>query len=58
MLEKIYESIMELDNNEKIRLLAEDLFNKILEEQELQDNEKILVVDLLNAMLNNSLYKS
>lgn len=58
MLEKMREKIAVLDNQEEITLLANELFNKIIQNENLQSNEKILVVDLLNAMLNNKLYKS
>lgn len=57
MLEKMNEKIEQLDNYEKIISVATNLFDIIIENRELPNNEKILVVDLLNAMLNDELYK-
>ena len=57
MLEKMNEKIEQLENYEKIISVATNLFDIIIENRELPNNEKILVVDLLNAMLNNELYK-
>lgn len=58
MLEKMQEKIALLENHEQIVSLSNRLFDIIVENRDLPDNEKILVVDLLNAMLNNELYKS
>lgn len=58
MLEKMREKIDLLENHEQIVSLSNRLFDIIVENKDLPDNEKILVVDLLNAMLNNELYKS
>lgn len=58
MLEKMQEKIALLENHEQIISLSNRLFDIIVENRDLPDNEKILVVDLLNAMLNNELYKS
>ncbi len=58
MLEKMQEKIEQLENHEQIISLSSRLFDIIVENRELKDNEKILVVDLLNAMLNDELYKS
>jgi len=58
MLEKMQEKIALLENQEQIISLSNRLFDIIVENKDLPDNEKILVVDLLNAMLNNKLYKS
>lgn len=57
MLEKMNEKIEQLDNYEKIVSVATNLFDIIIENRDLPNNEKILVVDLLNAMLNDELYK-
>lgn len=57
MLEKMNEKIEQLDNYEKIVSVAINLFDIIIENRDLPNNEKILVVDLLNAMLNDELYK-
>jgi len=58
MLEKMREKIELLEDHEQIVSLSNRLFDIIVENRDLPDNEKILVVDLLNAMLNNELYKS
>lgn len=58
MLEKMHEKIALLENHEQIVSLSNRIFDIIIENRDLPDNEKILVVDLLNAMLNNELYKS
>jgi|GEM_PF-3422110 hypothetical protein len=58
MLEKMQEKIALLENHEQIVSISNRLFDIIVENRDLPDNEKILVVDLLNAMLNNELYKS
>lgn len=58
MLEKMREKIALLEDHEQIVSLSNRLFDIIVENRDLPDNEKILVVDLLNAMLNNELYKS
>lgn len=58
MLEKMREKIALLENHEQIVSLSNRLFDIIVENRDLPDNEKILVADLLNAMLNNELYKS
>lgn len=56
MLESMSEKIEQLDNYERIISLATNLFDIIIENRDLPNNEKILVVDLLNAMLNSELY--
>ncbi len=56
MLENMSEKIEQLDNYERIISLATNLFDIIIENRDLPNNEKILVVDLLNAMLNSELY--
>lgn len=56
MLENMSEKIEQLDNYEKIISLATNLFDIIIKNRDLSNNEKILVVDLLNAMLNSELY--
>lgn len=58
MLEKMREKIALLENHEQIVSLSNRLFDIIVENRDLPDNDKILVVDLLNAMLNSELYKS
>ena len=58
MLEKMREKIALLENHEQIVSLSNRLFDIIVENRDLPDNEKILVADLLNAMLNSELYKS
>ena len=58
MLEKMQQKIAVLEDHEQIISLSNRLFDIIVENKNLPDNEKILVVDLLNAMLNNELYKS
>lgn len=56
MLDILIKKIELLDNKETILDLVTSLY-KIIEQTNLPSNDKIIVVDLLNAMVNNKMYK-
>ena len=58
MLEELVKRIELLDNKEEIINAANAIVEQILKNQKLEDNEKLLVVDLINAIINERMYKS
>lgn len=58
MLEELVKRIELLDNKEEIINAANAIVEQILKNQKLEDNEKLLVVDLVNAIINEKMYKS
>lgn len=58
MLEELVKRIELLDNKEEIINTANAIVEQILKNQKLEDNEKLLVVDLVNAIINEKMYKS
>lgn len=58
MLEKLEEKINGLYNKEEIFNLTNKLFKEIIDDTKISENDKLLVVDLLNAMVNDRFYKS
>lgn len=58
MLEELLRRIEELKNKDQIIKAANDIVDEIMNNSNLEDNEKILVVDLINAIMNDKLYKS
>lgn len=58
MLEKLEEKINGLYNKEEIFNLTNMLFKEIIDDTKISENDKLLVVDLLNAMVNDRFYKS
>ena len=57
MLEMLLDRIQLLENKKEIMELANELLTIILNNKTLPDNDKLMTVDLLNALVNNQLYK-
>lgn len=58
MLEDLAKRIELLENKDEIINAANTIVEQIMRNPNLEENEKLLVVDLINAIINERMYKS
>lgn len=58
MLEELAKRIELLENKDEIINAANTIVEQIMRNPNLEENEKLLVVDLINAIINERMYKS
>ena len=58
MLEELVKRIKLLENKDEIINAANTIVEQIMQNPNLEENEKLLVVDLINAIINERMYKS
>lgn len=58
MLEELVKRIESLENKDEIINAANTIVEQIMRNPNLEENEKLLVVDLINAIINERMYKS
>ncbi len=58
MLEELVKRIELLENKDEIINAANTIVEQIMQNPNLEENEKLLVVDLINAIINERMYKS
>ena len=58
MLEELVKRIKLLENKDEIINAANTIVEQIMRNPNLEENEKLLVVDLINAIINERMYKS
>ena len=58
MLEELAKRIELLENKDEIINAANTIVEQIMQNPNLEENEKLLVVDLINAIINERMYKS
>ncbi|MBO5414582.1 MAG: hypothetical protein J6A17_03030 [Bacilli bacterium] len=58
MLEELVKRIELLENKDEIINAANTIVEQIMRNPNLEENEKLLVVDLINAIINERMYKS
>lgn len=58
MLEELVKRIELLENKNEIINAANTIVEQIMRNPNLEENEKLLVVDLINAIINERMYKS
>ena len=58
MLEELVKTIELLEKKDEIINAANTIVEQIMRNPNLEENEKLLVVDLINAIINERIYKS
>ena len=58
MLQELVKRIESLENKDEIINAANTIVEQIMRNPNLEENEKLLVVDLINAIINERMYKS
>ena len=58
MLEELVKRIELLEKKDEIINAANTIVEQIMRNPNLEENEKLLVVDLINAIINERMYKS
>ena len=58
MLEELVKRIELLENKDEIINAANTIVEQIMQNPNLEENEKLLVVDLINTIINERMYKS